>query len=106
MRHHHSTRSCIHAHRTAAVLPECNDTVTPRPLGAVERLVCSLEHFLRSPVLCQPLGDADTDGHRDTGRGSDTATLATLLVVLRAVVLITQLNVVGCLLYTSPSPRD
>src|SRR5689334_4329298 len=94
MRHHHSTRSGVHAHCATAVLTEGHHTVSPRPLGAVERLVGGFEHFFGG-ALFQAFGDADADGDRNTRGARTRATLASLLVILGTAVLIAQLDVVS-----------
>src|SRR5689334_21980834 len=87
-------RSGVHAHGTTAVLPVCHHTVAPGALGAIKRLVSGLEHLFGG-ALIDPFGNADTDRHRYTRRTGTGTPLAPLIVVLRAVFLITQLNVVS-----------
>src|SRR5690242_2859615 len=70
-------RSRFHAHRATTVLPERHHAVAPGALGAVERLVSGLEHLFRG-TLIDPLGNADTDRHRDTRRSGTGTPLAPL----------------------------
>src|SRR3990167_9568684 len=94
MRHHHSTRSGVHAHRATASLTECHHAISRGALGAVERFVRGLEYFFGGALLLS-FGHADADSDRHTGSARTCTFLATLLVVLRTAVLIAQLNVVG-----------
>src|SRR5476651_1466807 len=95
MRHHHSTRSSVHTHRATAALAERHHAISPGTLGAVERFVSRLEHLFGRTLL-QAFGDANADRNRHTRRTGAGPALASLLVILRPTVRITQLNVVGC----------
>jgi hypothetical protein len=47
------------------LLPMHHDTVTPRALGAVQRLVGGFEHRFGVAMIGLALGHADADGDRD-----------------------------------------
>src|SRR5450830_871971 len=94
MLHHHSANSFARANRATPALPRRDHTVTSRALGGIERLVGGLEHLFRGALLRLTLGDPDTHGHRDAGGPAAGPALTTLLVVLGAVVLVAQLDMV------------
>ena len=94
MRHHHSIHSLGAAHRATAVLTEGHDTISPRALGTVERLVGAFQHLVRRALL-EAFGHANADRHRDHRGAGTGAPLATLLIVLGATVLIAQVHLVA-----------
>src|SRR5476651_2557182 len=94
MLHHHSANSFARANRPTSALPRRDHAVTPRALGGIKRLVGGLEHFFRGALLRLTLGDTDTHGHRDARNTAASPALTTLLVVLGAIVLVAQLDMV------------
>jgi hypothetical protein len=60
MRHHHSFRSGVHAHRAAARLTECHHAVSPGAFGALERFIRRLQDLFRGPLF-QAFSDTDAN---------------------------------------------
>lgn len=77
-----------------ATLASATDAIAPRGLGAVQRLVRLLDHFLRRALLGLTLGDAHTHGHRYLTGGLAGPALLAFAVITRAALRITQLHAV------------
>jgi hypothetical protein len=80
-------------HRTAPLTVTAY-TVTPGAFGVLECLVGGFDHLFRRSVLYAALRHTHTDGDRHFGRAFARSALASLLVTLRTLLRVTQVQTV------------